>query len=556
MRSIVLTTALVIALGTLSSGQRLPTTVAQPASSQPVVSDISPEALAQIDALLQEKESRTPAQQKLDSQLVYAVKMARGEPIAAGVTRLDVKLATDSTDRGRLTIDVRADLSDPLLQQLRAMNVDVVSASSAYGSVRLQATLDQLEAIAALPQVIFIQSKQEALTSRVAGTIAKEPIGPMAIDGLVRTTPLRRKIDRAALAAAVQGVIAGTGPRIPVGTGQGSRETQGDTTHRAFSARGTFHVDGTGVKIGVLSDGVTNLAASQASGDLGTVTILPGQAGSGDEGTAMLEIVHDLAPGAQLYFATAFSGSAQFAQNIRDLRTAGCDIIVDDVFYFVETPFQDGQPGPTTTNGGVVIQAVKDVTAAGALYFSAAGNEGNLDAGTAGTWEGDFMDGGLVAAPLTSPPDAHVHSFGPQNFDILTVSGSANNLYWSDPLGASSNDYDLFRLDSTGTTVLASGTNIQSGTQDPYEQVTAGAAGIASSLSRRRRPPLASCTWARSAAGSPSPPWARRTATRPSTRPMPSAWQPRRRSGLIRIRSTPATSWRRSVRTARAGSSS
>src|SRR6185295_1453675 len=110
----------------------------------------------------------------------------------------------------------------------------------------------------------------------------------------------------------------------------------------------------------VLSDGVTHLADAQASGDLGSVTVLPGQTGSGDEGTAMLELIHDMAPDAQLYFATAFTSITSFAQNIRDLRAAGCDIIVDDVFYFVETPFQDGQtPGVvSTTNGGVVIQAV------------------------------------------------------------------------------------------------------------------------------------------------------------------------------------------------------
>src|SRR5882672_3003046 len=98
MRSIVLTTALIITLGTLSSGQRLTTNAAQqPANPRAVATDISPEAMAQIDALLQEKASRTPAQQKLDSQLVYAVKMARGEAIAAGVSQLQVKIATDAT---------------------------------------------------------------------------------------------------------------------------------------------------------------------------------------------------------------------------------------------------------------------------------------------------------------------------------------------------------------------------------------------------------------------------------------------------------------------------
>src|SRR5262249_21784212 len=97
----------------------------------------------------------------------------------------------------------------------------------------------------------------------------------------------------------------------------------------------------------------------------------------------------------QLFFATAFGGITSFAQNIRDLRTAGCDIIVDDVFYFVETPFQDGQaPGVVSnTNGGVVIQAVNDVTASGAMYFSSAGNSGNLNGRTGGGLGGNFVGG-------------------------------------------------------------------------------------------------------------------------------------------------------------------
>ena len=62
-----------------------------------------------------------------------------------------------------------------------------------------------------------------------------------------------------------------------------------------------------------------------------------------DEGTAMLEIVHDLAPGAKLYFATAADSDASFAANILALRnTYGCDVIVDDVTYTNEGAFQDG----------------------------------------------------------------------------------------------------------------------------------------------------------------------------------------------------------------------
>ena len=43
---------------------------------------------------------------------------------------------------------------------------------------------------------------------------------------------------------------------------------------------------------------------------------------------------------------------------------------------------------------------------------------------------------------------------------------------WSDPLGGSGNDYDIFRLNTAGTTVAASSTNIQNGNDDPYEQMS------------------------------------------------------------------------------------
>src|SRR5215813_11639179 len=103
----------------------------------------------------------------------------------------------------------------------------------------------------------------------------------------------------------------------------------------------------------------------------------------------MLQIVHDIAPRAQLFFATANNSEASFAENILALRNApyNCDIIIDDVGYFDEPPFQDG----------IVAQAVNAVTADGALYFSSAGNEGSVAKNTAGVWEGDFNDAGSPA---------------------------------------------------------------------------------------------------------------------------------------------------------------
>lgn len=425
--------------------------------------DISESAARQIQALIDEKERRTPAQQKIDSQLLYTIKMRRGETIAQGVQSLETDVAYD--DDGRTVVDIRARVTNALLRRLRAQGATILHSDARYESIRALVRLDRIERIAAFREVVFIQSKQEAITNSTLQD--RQP--PQIQDDL--PPGFKERAER--VRGFVSDTLASMRPRGDFSPqAVGSQASQGDLTHKAKMARDTFGANGVGIKIGVLSDGVTNLASSQTLGDLGLVTILPGQAGSGDEGTAMLEIIHDIAPGAKLFFATAFTNITSFAQNIRDLRTAGCDIIVDDVFYFVESPFQDGAPGPTNTNGGAVIEAVNDVVADGAMYFSSAGNSGNKNDNRSGVWEGDFVDGGASAAPL--PLTGNVHNFGGQNFNVILANGSLINLHWSDPLGASSNDYDLFILNSTGTAVLASSTNIQNGTQDPYEQTGTG----------------------------------------------------------------------------------
>ena len=112
--------------------------------------------------------------------------------------------------------------------------------------------------------------------------------------------------------------------------------SEGVAAHAADRARTRWRVTGTGAKLCALSDGVSSLADSQAAGELPAVDVLPGEAGGGDEGVAMLEIMHDVAPKAELGFATAFRSDASFADNIRALRfTAGCDVIVDDVLSFI-----------------------------------------------------------------------------------------------------------------------------------------------------------------------------------------------------------------------------
>ena len=351
---------------------------------------VSDSVRAQIRALQQEKAKRTPAQNKMDSHLIYGARQRLHQPLALGVTNLPPMLKYEADSR--VSVDIDAEVTDAVLAAIAQAGGTVINQVPGFKAIRALLPLDQVEALAGRNDISFIR------------------------------------------------------PAVPAMTNTGSVNSQGDAAHGANLARVTYGVDGTGIKVGVLSDSVDYLANSQASGDLGTVTVLPGQSGSGaGEGTAMLEIVHDLAPGAALYFATAFGSEAQFAQNILDLRAAGCDIIVDDVSYFDEPPFQDG----------IVAQSVNAVTAAGALYFSSAGNSGNKEHFTSGTWEGDFVDGGAAGALYGGDSAGRLHNFGGVTYNtVITVGGYGRaDLFWSDPWGAAANDYDLYVLNSTGTAI-------------------------------------------------------------------------------------------------------
>ena len=315
------------------------------------VDGISETAAQQMQALQQEKATRTPAQQKIDSNVLYTIRMLAGQSAAPGVPYLYTGVDLDASDN--IVVDMVANVTDALLQQIAGVGGLVLYSNPGLRSIRATLPAQQIEQIAALPDVTFISPKQGSLTrsGETAGFMSPLPSWYGAPNFTQRAAHVRKQL-AAVLNEAGTSVI-----------GQGSVETEGDFTHGTVGARGVYGVDGTGLKIGVLSDGVTSRALSQATGDLppncGTppcLTVLTGQAGAGNEGTAMMEIIHDMAPGASLYFATADNSITSFAANIRALRAAGCSIIVDDVFYFVESPFQDGQAAAvvSTSQSGVV----------------------------------------------------------------------------------------------------------------------------------------------------------------------------------------------------------
>lgn len=361
----------------------------------------------QINILALEKKSRTAAQKKLNSQFVYALKKRSGELNMPG---LKPALKIDPDDDTTL-VDIKARVSDHLLKKIEGLDGEIINSFEHYNSIRARLPLEKMELLAQDPDIFFIR-------------------------------PARRPIFN-------------------------KNTSEGDVAHNAAQARTNFTVNGTGVKVGVLSDGVDSLATVQGSGDLPpTVTTVGTGVASGDEGTAMLEVVYDLAPGAQLFFATALGGAANFASNILALEAAGCQVIVDDAFYPTESPFQDD----------IISQAVNTVTSNGVLYFSSAANFGNLNDGQSGVWEGDFI-GTAHSYGFIEYYEIHDFTGSGQVTNEITSSSSGDSkaytLFWSDPLGASSNDYALFILKNDETAIYMYSDDIQDGIgyDDPYEEI-------------------------------------------------------------------------------------
>lgn len=432
--------------------------------------DLKPEAQRQIDFLAKEKKSRTSVQKKIATNILLTYKLQNDLSMRSNLP--DLKFDEIKINAGKIKVDITVAVSAQVLSALKALDCDIIFSSEKFASVTANVPLNKIEQIAALAAVKNIQLWMAPVHNN------GEPFNIPAADTTVRPDFNERANNVKNFITDVVGQNKNN-PAFPAnnpvfttntlpGTGAGSVISEAVATHKADVVQANFGIKGAGIKIGVLSNGVDGYATSQASGDLPPViNILPGQAGSASEGRAMMELIHDIAPDAELYYATALISQANFAQNILNLRAAGCDIIVDDVSYYAEAVFQDDN----------VAQSINTVTASGALYFSSAGNSGNKNDGTAGVWEGDFIDGGPAPSPIGSA-NGNVNDFGGVLYNTITLnSGNPISLKWSDPLGQSANDYDLYAVNSTGTGVLTASTGTQDGTQNPYEVIAGVAVG-------------------------------------------------------------------------------
>lgn len=351
----------------------------------------------------------------------------------------------------RLVVDVHFTRlgADPA-RALRRAGAHVLHVSRRYHVVTVAVPTTALRSVGG---VRGVRNVQEVLTPMISGT-----------SGLARAA-------------------GGAKPQTSAICPQGNATTEGDTQLRAADERAQLGGTGKGVTVGVLSDsynrlggsGATTATQDVAAGDLPGTTNPCGNTtpvnvlddsfvGGEDEGRGMLQVVHDLAPDANLSFATAFTSETGFADNIRALKNAGAGVIVDDVTYFDEPFYQDGP----------VANAVNDVTAAGVDYYSSAANNNIISAGkNVASWEAPAYRS--TGCPAGLPPGStQCMNFNPSGTDNtygITVAPGGYlllELQWAQPWGGVTTDLDAYLQNSVGT-VLASSQDNNLTSQEPFE---------------------------------------------------------------------------------------
>ena len=223
---------------------------------------------------------------------------------------------------------------------------------------------------------------------------------------------------------------------------------------------------GQGVKVGVLDCG--GFSGYQAL--LGTelppqVTLWTGggnPVGTGVHGTGCAEIVHDMAPGAELYLAHDDS-EAEFYTAVDWLVAQGVDVVSYSCGWIGPFPF-DGSGLPHNP----ISATVSDARAAGVLWVNSAGN---------------YADGDTYSATYVQLPGYDWHSFDGEwgnGFFLWANQSVSLALTWndwpSDPqTQGSTQDYtmDLWRWDGVAWIIDATSANPQSGAagQVPYEEI-------------------------------------------------------------------------------------
>jgi uncharacterized repeat protein (TIGR01451 family) len=380
------------------------------------------------------------------------------------IARVDDALKTEGV-AGRLPLHTAEALSDHLLKVSTSGELLVeFHSASAVGS-------EQIKDI-------------EALGGRVTISTASLvwPEGMQAPPGLGIVVAWMPHDRIEAAAETLPWVVAVT-PVEDTEPDQGTFLSEGVALHRVDDLL-DLGIDGTGVAVGAISDGIDSLAVAQGLGDLpATVTVpagCPAGAGGGDEGTAMLEIVHDMAPGAALLFCGTGGGVVNHTNAQLALVAGGANVITEDIPFDAEPAFQTGLAASTGDA----------IAAAGISMHSSAGNQAARHAArvaAVGTGGGpDGIAGPFAGCPAGFQPSnvVAIAPGGDTTFDVQVQPGTGGatlsaTLQWSEPraifptAGAGGfTDLNLYVMDAALTQCLGASVGVQAGgAGDTIEQV-------------------------------------------------------------------------------------
>ncbi|HEY6925305.1 MAG TPA: hypothetical protein VI653_17650, partial [Steroidobacteraceae bacterium] len=137
---------------------------------------------------------------------------------------------------------------------------------------------------------------------------------------------------------------------------------------------------GGGVIVGVQSAGAASLSTIQSRGELPNVTVLTTAAGASpmaaDEGTALLQEIHAVAPNAGLAFCEPQT-FVQYTACLQQFAQVGATIMVDDILFFGQDPLSSA--GTDAAGVTQFLAQHPDV----AMFTSAGNDNGSY-------WEGTY----------------------------------------------------------------------------------------------------------------------------------------------------------------------
>lgn len=242
-----------------------------------------------------------------------------------------------------------------------------------------------------------------------------------------------------------------------------------------LSGAATWIANGTagkGVTVAIIDLGFGDWQAMQAAGELPADVVTadfcaPGEFDGDPHGTAVAEIVHDMAPGARLALVCVDS-LAGLGQAKDWVVGKGIPVVNHSLGWF-NTWRGDGN-GPANTPDGIAA----DARAHGVLWVNAAGNEAQDH------WTGTFTDSDGNAWNDFAPPNPEAPLDEGNSFPLSKGQQVCGYLKWDD-WPTSAQDYDLYLYrespaappgqPASKPTLIAQSTNLQSGTQPPTESI-------------------------------------------------------------------------------------